>query len=146
MLSIVSAVARALIANFVLVPILALTVGHLMSLDEPLRVGLVLLGMAAGAPFLIKLTEAADHDVCQAASLLILLLPITIVYLPAIVPLIASSVTVDAVKPAAGGVTASNSIYSDANCGCSQAPNGRPAQQRCSGSRHGCLGRLTMAV
>ncbi len=90
------AVGRALIANFVLVPILAYAIAHLLSLETPLAAGLMLLGMAAGAPFLIKLTEAADHDVGLSASLLILLLPITVFYLPAMVPLVVPAVRVDA--------------------------------------------------
>lgn len=89
-------VARALIANFVLAPILALAIVHWLSLDEPIAIGLMLLGMAGGAPFLIKLTEAADHDVGLAASLLVLLLPFTILYLPTMMPLVVPAVTVDA--------------------------------------------------
>jgi BASS family bile acid:Na+ symporter len=91
-----SAVARALVANFVLVPILAYLVAQFLRLDGPLATGLMLLGMAAGAPFLIKLTEAADHDVGTAASLLILLLPITVIYLPIMVPLVGPAATVSA--------------------------------------------------
>jgi bile acid:Na+ symporter, BASS family len=91
-----SAVARALVANFVVVPILAYAVAQLLGLGAPLAAGLMLLGMSAGAPFLIKLTEAADHDVGMAASLLILLLPITVIYLPIMVPLVAPAVSVSA--------------------------------------------------
>lgn len=91
-----SAVARALIANFVLVPILAYAVAQSLGLSAPLAAGLMLLGMSAGAPFLIKLTEAADHDVGMAASLLILLLPITVIYLPIMAPLVAPAATVNA--------------------------------------------------
>ena len=45
-------VLRAVVANFVLVPLLALALSHLFSLDPPLATGLLLIGTAAGAPFL----------------------------------------------------------------------------------------------
>src|SRR5690606_20919834 len=41
----------------------------------------------AGAPFLIKLAEAAESDVALSATLLVLLLPATIIYMPIVVPL-----------------------------------------------------------
>jgi predicted Na+-dependent transporter len=85
---------RALVANFVLVPLLAWLIVQLLPLDEPLAIGLMLVGMAGGAPFLIKLTEAAAHDVGAAATLLVLLLPVTVAYLPIVVPLVAPGVTV----------------------------------------------------
>lgn len=80
------AVIRALLANFVLVPLLALGIGQSIGLDEPLAVGLILVGTAAGAPFLIRLTAAADHDVALSATLLVLLLPATVLYLPFVLP------------------------------------------------------------
>jgi predicted Na+-dependent transporter len=85
---------RVLVANFVLVPLLAWLIVQLLPLDEPLAIGLMLVGMAAGALFLIKLTEAAAHDVGAAATLLVLLLPVTVAYLPIVVPLVAPGVTV----------------------------------------------------
>ncbi len=82
-----SAVARTLIANFVLVPLLALAVLRLLPMPEPIAVGLFLVATAAGAPFLIKLSGVADADEALSASLLVLLLPMTIAYMPLVVPL-----------------------------------------------------------
>ena len=87
-------IARALIANFVLVPLLACAIAHLLALDPPLRTGLMLLGMAAGAPFVIKLSEVAGQDVGTAGTLLVLLLPSTVLYLPLVAPLVLPNVTV----------------------------------------------------
>jgi BASS family bile acid:Na+ symporter len=42
----------ALLANFVVMPLGALALDRILRLDEPLGVGLLLLGAAAGAPFL----------------------------------------------------------------------------------------------
>jgi len=43
-------VIRVLIANFILVPLLAWFIVQVLLLDEPLAIGLMLVGMAAGAP------------------------------------------------------------------------------------------------
>lgn len=92
----VRSVAEAILASFVLVPVLAFAVARLFGLDGAIETGLLLIGMAAGAPFLIKLTEAASHDVGRATSLLVLLLPVTIVYMPLVVPLVVPDATVSA--------------------------------------------------
>lgn len=83
----VGGVVRSLIANFVMVPLLTLLVLRLLPLEEPLAIGLFLIGVAAGAPFLIKLTEAACGDVALSATLLVVLVPATIVYMPIVIPL-----------------------------------------------------------
>ena len=47
-------VVLALLGNFVLMPLAAVILSTLLRLDQPLGVGLLLLGTAAGAPFLPK--------------------------------------------------------------------------------------------
>ena len=81
-----STVTRALLANFVLVPLLVHFILKVLPTDRALAIGLLLVATAAGAPFLIKLTEAARGDVAFSATLLVLLLPITIVYMPLVLP------------------------------------------------------------
>lgn len=83
----VRGVLRALLANFVLVPLLGLFVLRLLPLPEPHAIGIFLIATAAGAPFLIKLAEASESDVALSATLLVLLLPATIIYMPLVVPL-----------------------------------------------------------
>ena len=53
------AVFRALVANFVLVPLLAVGIERMIPMDPPLALGLFLLAGSAGAPFLIKLASTA---------------------------------------------------------------------------------------
>ncbi|MEV0428830.1 bile acid:sodium symporter [Micromonospora sp. NPDC050495] len=77
---------RALLANFVLVPLLGLAIIRLWPLERPLQAGLVLAAMTAGAPFLIKLTAVAKAEVALSATLLVLLLPVTVLYAPIAVP------------------------------------------------------------
>lgn len=79
-------VARALIANYVLVPALALVILRIVPLDEPRETGLLLLAVAAGAPFVIKLSQAAGADVGLTATLLLLLLPVTVAFTPLALP------------------------------------------------------------
>lgn len=89
-------VIRAVVANFVIVPILAAVIAHALSLDTAQSIGLILIGSAAGAPFLIKLTAFAAGDVALGTSLLVLLVPLTVVCMPLIVPLLAPEAAVSA--------------------------------------------------
>ena len=84
----------ALVANFVLVPLLAFAVTRILSLDRPLEIGLILLATAAGAPFLVQLVRAAGGDLALSAGLLVLLLVATLAYMPLVVPLALPGVTV----------------------------------------------------
>jgi BASS family bile acid:Na+ symporter len=86
----------ALVANFVLVPLLAYAITGFLSLGQARDIGLILVATAAGAPFLIKLTQAADGDLAIAAALLVLLLVVTMGYMPIVVPLIAPGAEVSA--------------------------------------------------
>lgn len=92
------AVVRALVANFVLVPLLAVLVLRLVPLDVPHAVGILLIATAAGAPFLIKLVEAAESDIALSATVLVLLLPVTIIYMPVVVPLIVPGASINALS------------------------------------------------
>jgi BASS family bile acid:Na+ symporter len=85
----------ALLANFVLVPLVAYVITLLFQLDEPLRIGLILLSTAAGAPFLPKLAETAKGNVAFSVGLMVLLMVVTIIYLPIVLPLLLSGVAVN---------------------------------------------------
>lgn len=88
-------VAVSLAANFVLVPILALAIATIVPLAEGLRVGLILVGFAAGAPFLPKLVHVARGDMAFTAGLMVLLMVVTIVYLPVVLPFVLAGVQVN---------------------------------------------------
>ncbi len=90
----VKLVLLALLVNFVLVPILAYLITALLPLDESLRIGLILLSTAAGAPFLPKLAEVAKGDVAFSVGLMVLLMIVTIIYLPIVLPLLLGDVEV----------------------------------------------------
>ena len=90
----VKQVALALVVNFILVPILAYLITSLLPLDESLRIGLILLSTAAGAPFLPKLAEVAKGNIAFSVGLMVLLMIVTIIYLPIVLPLLLGGVEV----------------------------------------------------
>jgi bile acid:Na+ symporter, BASS family len=91
-------VSLSLLANFVLMPAAAVLLARLLSLDEPHGVGLLLLGVAAGAPFLPKLTEIARGNLAFAVALMVLLMVVTVAFVPLVLPLLLPGVSVDPAK------------------------------------------------
>jgi bile acid:Na+ symporter, BASS family len=91
-------VALSLLANFFLMPLAALALAALLRLDQPLGVGLLLLGSAAGAPFLPKLAQIAKGDLAFAVGLMVLLMVVTVGYLPLVLPLLLEGVSVNPAK------------------------------------------------
>ena len=89
-------VVLALVANFALVPLLAWLITLVLPLDEPLRVGLLILAASAGAPFLPKLVQGAKGDVGFAVGMMVLLMVGTVIYLPLVLPLLLQGVEVNA--------------------------------------------------
>lgn len=88
----------ALFANFVLMPVGALAIARLLRLDQPLGIALLLLGAAAGAPFLPKLAGIAKGNLAFAVGLMVLLMVLTVAYMPLVLPLLLEGVSVDPMK------------------------------------------------
>ena len=88
-------VGLSLLANFVLMPAAAVLLARMLHLDEPFGVGLLLLGVAAGAPFLPKLAQIAKGDLAFAVALMVVLMVITVGYLPLVLPLLLAGVSVN---------------------------------------------------
>ena len=88
----------ALLANFVLMPLGALAIARLLRLDQPLGIALLLLGAAAGAPFLPKLAGIAKGNLAFAVGLMVLLMVLTVAYMPLVLPLLLKGVSVDPMK------------------------------------------------
>lgn len=85
----------ALAVNFIAVPIAAWGIQQVMNLDQDIYTGLIILATAAGAPFLPKLAGAAKGDAAFSVGLMVLLMVTTIVYMPIVLPLLLSGVTID---------------------------------------------------
>jgi BASS family bile acid:Na+ symporter len=88
-------VVLALLANFVLAPLVAIALARVLGLEEPLGVGLLLVGVAAGAPFLLKLADLAKGDMPFSVGLMVVLMVVTVGYLPIVLPLLLEGVSVN---------------------------------------------------
>ena len=88
-------VIRALAANFLVVPAIAFALSRLVPLNLSTQIGLLLLGAAAGAPFLPKLALIAKADAAFAVGLMSLLMIVTIGYLPLVLPLLVPGVSIN---------------------------------------------------
>jgi BASS family bile acid:Na+ symporter len=88
----------ALLANFVLMPFAAFGIGKMLRLDEPLEIALLLLGTASGAPFLPLLARISKGNLAFSVGLMVLLMVVTVAYMPLVLPLCLEGVSVDPVK------------------------------------------------
>src|SRR5512139_1822794 len=78
----------ALLANFVLVPLLAYVITMIIPLEESLRIGLIVLATCAGAPFLVLEAQGAKANLAVAVGVMTMLMVVTIFYLPVVLPLL----------------------------------------------------------
>jgi predicted Na+-dependent transporter len=85
----------ALLANFGLVPLLAYVITRMIPLEQSLQIGLIVLATAAGAPFLPKLVQGAKGNIAFGVGLMILLMVVTVIYIPVVLPLLLSGVDVN---------------------------------------------------
>jgi BASS family bile acid:Na+ symporter len=84
-----------LLANFVLVPLWAYVLTLVLPLGQPLQIGLMVLATAAGAPFLPKLVQGAKGNVAFGVGMMVLLMVVTILYMPIVLPLLLPGVSVN---------------------------------------------------
>jgi BASS family bile acid:Na+ symporter len=80
-------VALAVVANFVVAPAVAFGLTEAIPLERPYAIGLLLLGGAAGAPFLPKLAELARGDLAFSVGLMLLLMVVSVAFMPVALPL-----------------------------------------------------------
>jgi predicted Na+-dependent transporter len=84
-----------LVSNFVVVPIAAVLAARVLPMEEPAGNAIILIGCAAGAPFLPKLAQLAKGDAGLAVGAMVLLMVVTIAYAPIVVPLLIEGASVD---------------------------------------------------
>ena len=89
-------VLRMLAANFVAVPLVMILILRVTDFEPALHAGLLVFCLGAGAPFLIKLTQVAEHHVALGAAVMMLLVVATVAYMPLVLPLFLEGGTVDA--------------------------------------------------
>ena len=79
-------VARALIANLIVTPLIVYAMSVWFPLERPYMIGVLLYGFAAGAPYTPKLVSAAAGDVPNSIAATMLLTVLTIIYMPLVLP------------------------------------------------------------
>jgi BASS family bile acid:Na+ symporter len=87
---------RMLIANFVLVPLFMVLILRFTPFDPAVDAGLLVFALCAGAPFLIMLTKAAGHDLALAAAVMMLLMVLSVGYVPLVLPMLLPGASVGA--------------------------------------------------
>jgi len=90
--------AKALLANFVLVPLTAYALVKVLHLEHGFALGLILMACSAGDPFVTKLSQSAKGDMPYSLSVMAMLSIVTVVYMPIFVPLLLPGVKVDPVE------------------------------------------------
>lgn len=83
-----------IMANFILVPLLALAIVQWLPVSEGVRIGIILVSLGAGAPFIPMLSAAAKGNIGGSVGIMTLLLVITIFFMPIAVPVMLPGVSV----------------------------------------------------
>ena len=87
-----------LFINFIIAPLLALALVTITSVTEPLAIGLLIMSTAAGAPILPKLVQIAKGRMAASVGVMVLLMVITVFYLPLALPLFLGNIKVNSVQ------------------------------------------------
>ena len=85
----------AIVASYIILPLLATAIARLFGLDPTLRYGLVLLSMAAGAEVGPIFTAKSNANVSLAGGILAMSIAITIIYIPLMIGVFLPDVEVD---------------------------------------------------
>ena len=88
-------VAIAILANFILVPLLSWLITLVLPLSDGFRIGLMLLAAGAGSPFVPLLVSLSKGNNAWAAALMVLFTVLTVIYMPLALPLMLPGVQVD---------------------------------------------------
>jgi BASS family bile acid:Na+ symporter len=78
----------ALLVNFAFAPLLAIVLTSIVPLQPAHATGILLLGTAAGAPFLPKLAELSLGSIAYSVALMVLLMGGSIIVMPLALPLV----------------------------------------------------------
>lgn len=87
---------KMLAANFIFAPLLMIGALYFAPFSPALKAGLLIFSLGAGAPFLIKLTQTSEHDLALGAAVMMMLMIVTVIYMPVVLPLVLSGVSVNA--------------------------------------------------
>jgi BASS family bile acid:Na+ symporter len=92
-------IADVLVTNFLLVPLAVLIIISFIPVDEGTKIALIILALAAGAPFTPKLVEIAKGDIALATAVMLLQMVVTVAILPFALPLmLGGDISVDSME------------------------------------------------
>jgi len=86
---------KALLGNFVMLPVVAFIVSRLLQLDATLTAALVVLATAPGGPVLVKMVMYFKGDSARSVGLLVILLLLSVVTQPLVLPQFLTEIQVD---------------------------------------------------
>lgn len=81
--------------SFILVPLIAVVITRIMPMEQPLRIGLILLSMTAGAEAGPKVTGLAKGNIPFSVALLSVQLVVTIIYVPLVLSVLLPEVHIN---------------------------------------------------
>ena len=87
---------RMVVTNLIIVPALMVFALEIFEVSPAYSAGLIIFAVAAGAPFLIKLTALSEHDMALGATTLMVLMAATVALMPFLLPALIEGVQVDA--------------------------------------------------
>jgi predicted Na+-dependent transporter len=85
-----------LLVNFALVPIVTIGLAAVISLPEDVKIGVIIMALAAGAPFVPKYVHFAKGDIALSVGVMTLLIMVSAIVLPVMLPLLLPGVEVSA--------------------------------------------------
>ena len=85
-----------LAVNFIAVPLVAIGAARILPMDDAAATAVILIGCCAGAPFLPKLAQLSKGEPALAVGAMVLLMVVTVLYAPIIVPAVVEGATVEA--------------------------------------------------
>lgn len=89
-------VIRALLANFIIVPLFALGIVSWFPVSEGVRIGILILSLGGGAPFIPMVVATAKGNVAGSVGFMVLLLIATLMIMPFTLPIVLSGASVGA--------------------------------------------------
>ncbi len=90
-----SLILKSLTANFILMPIITYIILQLIPLQPGLAIGLVLMTLGAGSPFMLKLVQFIKADMAFAVGLMLILSVVTLIYLPFVLSFLLPDISVN---------------------------------------------------
>ena len=89
-------VANVVFWGFLVGPALAYILTLVLPLEYPFAIGLILLGMTPGVPFIPMIVNRVKGDLGYTAAFMLLVSVMTIIYMPLVVPILLQGLTVNA--------------------------------------------------